>query len=806
MGIFKKLISILQTVVKRKVLLYTLLGGVGVLIVALYFIPQKKEEEVKPAPVTQVSYNLVIDVPKESFPYKKEFDVRKLSDAEIRDLESRLPGFNVVNGEAYEVNPKDGRDEFARVPFTVRIYVPADYIYGEDYTGLAVAYVPKDNPNVYYPFPGSAIGKDDKGYYVEAKVFHTSIIAAISIPAERSYHSLKLVREVASSVKSPVIIVPGEDPSFSGGFDETTNFWVSIFPDRTIYVYDYPLTKARSMRYEKEARDFFKKEGIESYALFEAENLASLLKDPIFAKNDYVIIAHGIGGIIARLALERHPEIKNVKKLVLVSTPSKGTAIANPMVFASLIYENPPKVVSDSFGIPEDLVLTVKTHIFTYIEKVNVFYKDVLPNSSVLKMLKPRNDVEYLVISGTTPPMKIDLSGSDLEKYYPELVKGKGDGVVNVESAKIEGKPFLTFDMSFSDYSKAEVLEAIRSFVETEKIPKPPEFKTDIFKEFGIREKEVEEEKAATKVQVKEVATETGFLEPEGYVLRDILRPVARKKISSYDSGACLNDKPYFATGEGLETWNYVEQRGTFRFLKNVGGELTMICGNGRCKVNVIGFSKMEGEIKLESDVEDVLVNNDGDVFAVIPGEGGTEKLVIYTEGGYRVIYEAPGVRGKLIPREDGFIFLTDSIIAFFDFKGKLQKVITMDSIAVEGHRAAAVYALEKKDLLFVLTEDNYLLVHDEKRKKSWIVGEGNIADGFKIIDIGRYLVVLGKRVAFFVDTEDRKIKGCYQVFKFEIKDAFACEGDVYLVTDSNGKTEVRVYKPVGLNLPCGNW
>ena len=129
-----------------------------------------------------------------------------------------------------------------------------------------------------------------------------------------------------------------------------------------------------------------------------------------------------------------------------------------------------------------------------------------------------------------------------------------------------------------------------------------------------------------------------------------------------------------------------------------------------------------------------------------------------------------------------------------------------MDSIAVEGHRAAAVYAIEKKDMLFVLTEDNYLLVHDEKRKKSWIVGEGNIADGFKILDMGRYLVIVGKRVAFFVDTEDRKIKGCYQVFKFEIEDAFACEGDVYLITNSGEKKEIRVYKPVGLNLPCGNW
>ena len=222
--------------------------------------------------------------------------------------------------------------------------------------------------------------------------------------------------------------------------------------------------------------------------------------------------------------------------------------------------------------------------------------------------------------------------------------------------------------------------------------------------------------------------------------------------------------------------------------------------------MNAIGFGKMEGTVKL-GEVEDVLVENDGNVYAVVSGEGGTEKLVIYTENGYRVIYEAPGTFGKVIPIKDGMIFFTDFTVAFLDKKGSLERVITTDSIAVKGHKADIRYVWEKNGILYVLTSDHYLLVHDEKLKKSWIVGEGNIAEGFKIVELDdRYLALLGKKVVFFVDTINRKIKGCYQVFNFEILDGFACDGKLYLAVRNGDRYELRIYKPVGLDLPCENW
>ena len=810
MGFLKKILRVLGTLKKRKILLFSILGGVGIALILLFFFKPKKEE-VKPPPpsVRQVVNNLFIHVPEGAYPFGKEFEIRKLDEGEVRELESRLPGLKVMAGEAYEVKPKDGRNEFALKPIRIRIYIPSDYFYGEEFTGVALAYIPEDHPDVYYIYPGSTIGRDDRGYYVEAQAFHASTIAAVQVPAEKQTHSLRLIREVASSVKAAVIIVPGEDPKFSGGLDEDLNFWTSVFPDRTIYVFDYPLSKARSMRYEREAEEFFRSSGVKSYALFEAEILASILKDPLFSRNDYVIIAHGIGGIVARLAVELHPEIRNVKKLVLVSTPSHGTAVANPMYFSSFLFGRTDAVISQNLGVPVDMVPVIRSHVYNYIEKINVFYRDILPNSPVLRKLHPRNDVGYLVIAGTVPPFKIDVSGSDLEKFYPELSKGRGDGVVSVESAKIEGKPLLRFDISFLNSTRADVLDAIRSFVETEKLPKPPEFTTDQYEEFVSPKTRREEEEKPTEepTKVVEKATPVGFLEPEGFVVKDILRIVAKRDISSYDSGACINDQPYFATAEGLEDWNYVVEKGTFRFLKSVAGELTMVCGRGKCKVNAIGFSRMEGEVDI-SGVEDVMVMNDGRVYAILPGGGETEKLVVLTDRGYRLVYEAPGVYGRIIPREDGMIFMTNSVLVFLDFDGKVKKAVSMDSIAVKGHRAEAVYAVEKNGMIYVLTRDHYLLVHDEREGKSWIVGDGNIADGFKIVEIGdRYLALVGKRVVFYVDTVDRKIKGCYDVFRdLEIIDAFGCGEDVYLIVKQGEKLQVRIYKPVGLNLPCGNW
>ena len=814
-SIMKKTKNLIGAFFRRRILAISVFGAFGILILVYALYIQPKENQPKQV-VKQVVNNLFIYVPNGAYAYPKEFDVKKLSSSEVKDIESRFAGLKIINGEAYDVKPKDGREEFAFKPLKLKIYIPSEYFYGENLTGIALAYIPHDHPDVYYVFPGSTIGMDSKGYYVEAEAFHASIVMAIQVPVRKEYHSLRLVREVASSIKSSIIIIPGEDPNFSGGLSPDTNFWTSVFPDRTIYIYDYPLSKVRSMRYGKDVEEFFKSSKIKSYTLFEAENLANILKDPMFSKSSFVIIAHGIGGLIARLAVETHPEIKNVKKLVLVSTPSRGTSIANPMFFSSFLYGKSASIISQNLGVSENMVPIIKSQIYSYLEGLNTFYADLVPGAEVQKMLHPRNDVSYLVIAGTTPPMRIDLGGTELGKFYPEMVKGEGDGVVSVESAKIPGKPFVKYDISFYGYSRADVLSAIKSFVDTEKLPKVPPFKNDTYKEFlppSLLKKLRAESKEATetvktpeKKKTENVKVEATFSQPKGYVVKDILRIVAKRSIPFYNSGACVDDKPYFSTGGDLETWDYVVEKGSFRFLKNVGGELTMICGSETCRVNAIGFGKMDRKVKL-GDVDDVLVENDGNVYAVISGDGGTEKLVVYTKDGYRVIYEAPGTFGKLIPTKGGMIFFTDFAIAFLDKEGSLKKVITVDSIAVKGHKADISYVWEKRGLLYVLTSDHYLLVHDEKAKKSWIVGEGNIAEGFKIVELDdRYLVLLGKKVAFFVDTINRRIKACYQVFNFEILDGFSCDGKLYLAVKSGDRYELRIYKAVGLDLPCENW
>ncbi len=787
----KKILEIFKTFYRRKVLFFTTIGIIVVLIVFLHwYLNIAKEQKIvakEKEPVQKIVRDIFIDIPPGAFATTKEFKVTPLPPDEVDVIRKNVGPFI---GNVYDITPVDGKREFAYIPMKIKFYFPTDYYYGYNFNNLTLAYIPDDNPNVYKPFNGSEIGKDERGYFVEAEVFHTSKIGVIAKVPEEQKLGLRMINEVPASSKPAVIVVPGEDLNFSGflGGKIKTNIWESLFPDRTIFIYDYPLVDSRSMAYRDMVRRFFERTGKNSYLEFEAERFAEELKK--YDKLEFHIIAHGIGGLIARLALETHPEIKNVKKLVLLSVPSKGTNIANPVYFASLMYGKSHEAISRIFGLPESEVKGVYLHVYSYIETLNTYWKDVLPGSDVIKKLtKPREDLKYLTMMGENPPLDINVAGSDLERFYPELVKGKGDGVVDERSAEIDGVPLLKFDGSFFDYyTKAGVMNAIKEFIDSDVVPKPPEYKSDVYAEY-VPEKVLKTEgmtKEATEMkEKKEVSGKVTrvFSGPEGFEVADILSEVGRMRISGYDSAGCLNGDPYIATDKGLYIWNRLVEKGKFYHLKSIDESLTMMCNGKTCLVNSIGFKELKDATGIDPEsVDDVLVMKNGDPLVVVRREAGIVDLMMYTGGSLKRLDFSPGSMGKLIPLKNGnILFLTDSMITILDQKGRVLKKISASSMAKSGYSLSMTYALEVEGYIFALTKDYYLLVYDEKTGESWMLGEGWIGN-IKILSTGKSLIILGNRSVNFVDIYNRKLLRFIQMFDAEIVDGFICDKKLYLV------------------------
>ncbi len=796
-----------KNIYARKVLFFSLIGIiVAAIVVGYLMVGGKKSAKVQTQETEEtpnVVNNIHIEIPEGAFSSRKEFKIEVLRGPQIDEIKA---SYNLI-GDLYDVTPTDGRDEFALKPLRIKIYFPADRMLGERYANLSLAYIKGDGPPNL--FPGSFIWKDDKGYYVEAYAFHTSKIGVkVLSPKGAQKHGLDIVREVLS-VKPAIIIIPGEDPRFSGELGDI-NFWEKEFPDRSIYIFRYPLVSPRSYNYMEEAFGFFEKTGRESFLYFEAEKLASELKKPENANKEFHIIAHGIGGLIARLALESHPEIKNVRKLILISVPSKGTNVANPLYFSKMLYGVPSDTAAKLLGLSEKTVDNLKLHIFTYIESINDYYKDVIPGSEIFKMLKSfghRKDIKYLSIVGTTPPFDIDVKGSELEKLYPELIKDEGDGVVSVDSAKIEGVPLLRFPGSFDRYYMDQtVMNTIKAFINLDKVPTPPPLESDTYREYapeevvkreGLPPKEKKEKKEVEEKTTISIPS-TGFSEPQGFVITDILNEQLTLSIPDYTSGGCISDQPYFASTKGIFRGKELWEEGSFQYMKNVGEILTVLKNSKTlCRVDVIGFREIKDlkSLNLEN-VIDLLITDDGNVYALKLGEGGTIKLMVYDGEGFRLVDKNQGTSGRLIPLSGNeFIFLTDKMLTFVDRSGSVIQKLSLSSIAKPGYALDATYALKVKDKLYILTSQHYMMVYDMKEKESYMVGNGWTGK-LKLIYAQKFdvLVILGKNFVMFADLKNRMLLKYIQRLDYEVVDGFVCSGKLYVVGKSEEGYKIHVY------------
>jgi pimeloyl-ACP methyl ester carboxylesterase len=234
------------------------------------------------------------------------------------------------------------------------------------------------------------------------------------------------------------------------GLDDPGQVWQSLTPalveeEYNVWLMHYP----NDQPVVESARLFF-------------EELQSLKQQGI---DRISIVAHSMGGLVSREMLTR-PEIEynasaksrqvpSVAVLIMVGTPNHGSQLARLRVFTEM---------------RDQLARMTKGEINwlgSIIDGAGEAKIDLLPGSRFLTELNARphpQGTDMLIIAGVTSPWNEsdikrwvrDLSqkvSADRQKWVDELGKnmialtqGLGDGLVTVESTRLEGVPHRTVD------------------------------------------------------------------------------------------------------------------------------------------------------------------------------------------------------------------------------------------------------------------------------------------------------------------------------------------------------------------------
>jgi pimeloyl-ACP methyl ester carboxylesterase len=173
------------------------------------------------------------------------------------------------------------------------------------------------------------------------------------------------------------------------------------------------------------------------------------------------IVGHSMGGLVARemltrpdpqyAAAAREGRLPEVDALIMVATPNHGSQLARL------------RILGEMRDHAERLTEGTAMWLGGILDGAGEAKIDLLPGSAFLTELNARphpEGVEMLTIAGTTSPWDEDdvdrwadgLSG-DRRKWADEfrgnlvsMARGLGDGLVTIESSRMDGVPHLTVD------------------------------------------------------------------------------------------------------------------------------------------------------------------------------------------------------------------------------------------------------------------------------------------------------------------------------------------------------------------------
>ncbi|TWU01184.1 esterase/lipase family protein [Stieleria varia] len=222
-----------------------------------------------------------------------------------------------------------------------------------------------------------------------------------------------------------------------------------------------------------------------------ASELSRLIRNELAGSDGLppiVLVGHSMGGLVAREWTE-DPALagESVVGLITVGTPHQGSNWAAMPPLLDLFFV-------DDFDASD--ILDVLLH-----QPSEPGLRDLVPDSEFLRTLNARprrSDVSYLTIAGTASPVSetevsqlrdllrsLDTDGGFVRVIRPriaplldsfdEVIQGKGDGVVSVESASLTGvdKPLIVnrshidFFQPSASPNRQPVWNAIRAHLDT---------------------------------------------------------------------------------------------------------------------------------------------------------------------------------------------------------------------------------------------------------------------------------------------------------------------------------------------------
>lgn len=735
----------------------------------------------------EASVPLSIVVPDGAYGVRKTFVVKRVP----REILSQTIS-SVFVGDLYNVSPADGVDEFAMRPIRIVYRLPKDLYLGAEYANVRLAYVPDSTQPIYRVFGGASMGVDERGPYVEAQAFHTSMIGLIADVPEKQKLGLQLLIERSKSTEPVLLLVPDVDRGFLGFVNSSqasANFWVELFPNRTIMYYDYPVAGTRSNSYMNFFRSFAQK-NMPSYLLFEAEKLAMEL---VRLRNfEFDIVAHGIGAIVARLAVELHPEVKNVRSLVLVSPPNKGTNVVNPLYYGTLLYGKDSQVVANNFGMDRFIVDAMKAQLLYYLEALGPVYAEILTGSELLKKLDgtTRKDVRYLVAVGSSPPASIDVRGTQLEVFYPELVAGKGDGVVSHASAFLEVGQRLVLKGSFFDcYLDPTFRDALKKFLAETRV-EVPKYKEETYPERSPQAQQTErivkptQTSQTTPIQTKKEETiQASVSLPTRFQRSELLTKVETLNLSGVLSVHFTLSRLFYVLKDGLYSDGKRLHSGTVRYVHAHRSGVGFV-SNDRAYFfngsNLVELAKID-----TANVEDVLVTENG-VFALVRAKDNF--AFAWWENGWKVVQNVSGIYGRFVDGPSTLLMTNKEIYEFS--QGKLKKLLDASKLKIEGRSVDFTSCLLVSDLLLVGLRSYSLVVYDLK-SGSYVWGAEGWIDPKEFFLLGNTVLIFGTSSLFVFDLSRLTLRSTYHSFPTAVEDVTVGADKIYIVSQSR----VEVYK-----------
>ncbi len=187
-------------------------------------------------------------------------------------------------------------------------------------------------------------------------------------------------------------------------------------------------------------------------------------------RQQVTLVTHSMGGIVARAVIEEPQRFSaNVTKLLMIAPPNHGSSLAE------LSTESLQQTLLADAAIPLETMRAVDQLIGMFFGQAK---DELCPQSPLLTELnqRPRNQrVQYGIYSGTGGPLPreaLSMSfliggmwiGNDPQRQQsleqvrrlamsPEWLRGSGDGVVSVDSTKLEGvKEFRSFAFAHNDF------------------------------------------------------------------------------------------------------------------------------------------------------------------------------------------------------------------------------------------------------------------------------------------------------------------------------------------------------------------